>query len=68
MGELETLLLMLVIYFLPTILAINRGIEPKGGVFVVNLFLGWTFLGWVGALAWAVSAKSYSVKNKVFSP
>jgi hypothetical protein len=27
------------------------------GNFVLNLFLGWTFLGWVVALIWACSAK-----------
>lgn len=24
-------------------------------IFVVNLFLGWTLIGWVVALAWAVT-------------
>lgn len=41
-------------YLLPTIVAtINK--SPRGGsVMVVNIFLGWTFIGWVVALAMAV--------------
>lgn len=39
------------IYFLPTIVAQNPRDRPS--IFVINLFLGWTFLGWVLALAWA---------------
>lgn len=47
------------IYFIPTWVAL--GTRYAGSIFIINLFLGWTFLGWVGALAWAVG----SPKNKV---
>ncbi len=40
-------------YFLPTISA--RGRVHFQGIFLLNLLLGWTILGWVGALIWAVS-------------
>jgi hypothetical protein len=46
------------IYFLPTIVARERAHMSAGAVFVVNLFLGWTFLGWVGALAWAFTSNT----------
>jgi hypothetical protein len=40
-------------YFLPTILAYGHKQVPNfGSIFVVNLFLGWTFIGWVVALAY----------------
>ncbi|MEO1316202.1 MAG: superinfection immunity protein [Pseudomonadota bacterium] len=45
----------LVVYFLPTMIAIKRRMRRQAGVGVLNTFLGWTFLGWVGALVWAVS-------------
>lgn len=45
----------LIIYFFPTILAALRQTKRGWGVFVINLFLGWTFIGWVIALAWAAS-------------
>ena len=47
------------IYFLPWFVALSRKQKQhpqQGSIFVLNLFLGWTFLGWVAALIWAVSA------------
>jgi len=41
------------IYFLPGIVASNREHASAGGIWVLNIFLGWTLLGWVVALAWA---------------
>jgi hypothetical protein len=51
------LLLLFMAYFLPTIIAAYRDIPLVGSVLVVNLFLGWTFIGWVVALAMAVAGK-----------
>lgn len=48
-------LLLLGLYFLPAIIAAIRR-SRANPVFVVNLFLGWTFIGWVVALAMAVSS------------
>lgn len=45
--------LALVIYFIPTIVAWNRGHRNTMAIGVANLFLGWTFLGWVVCLVWA---------------
>lgn len=41
-------------YWIPTIVALTRGVPNKGSVIVINLFLGWTIIGWVVALAMAV--------------
>jgi hypothetical protein len=43
-----------VIYFLPTILAAARSKRDTMSIFVLNLFLGWTAIGWVIALIWAL--------------
>ena len=43
------------IYLLPTIIGVERKHPSAGGIFVINLFFGWTLLGWVIALAWSVS-------------
>lgn len=56
--EFVTLLIFLVgfaLYFIPSIIAlINK--HPHGvGIFLLNLFTGWTFFGWVGAIVWAVT-------------
>lgn len=47
------LVLMGLLYFLPTVVAVTRKNLNQGAVLVVNLFLGWTFLGWIVALAMA---------------
>jgi Superinfection immunity protein len=41
------------LYFLPTFVAAYRSCKAGGGIAVINVFLGWTFIGWVVALAWA---------------
>lgn len=41
-------------YFLPTVLAFYRKVSSPWSVLVINLFLGWTLVGWVVALALAV--------------
>ena len=41
------------VYFLPTIVAARRRTVRQNGQFIINLFLGWTLIGWVIALAWA---------------
>ena len=48
----------LCIYFFPTIIAILRRVHV-GQVIVINLFLGWTFIGWVSALVAACATKIY---------
>jgi hypothetical protein len=49
-------LLALFAYFLPTFLAEVRGHQNSGMIFLTNLLLGWTILGWIGALVWAATA------------
>jgi Superinfection immunity protein len=38
------------LYFLPTLVAIARDADNKLSIFVLNLLLGWTVIGWVIAL------------------
>lgn len=49
------LLVLAALYFLPTIVAATASKRKTGAIFVLNLFLGWTLLGWVGSLVWAVA-------------
>lgn len=48
--------LLLFPYFLPTIIAVLRRKSSAIGIFFLNLFLGWTFIGWIGALIWALTS------------
>ena len=50
-----TLSLLALLYFLPAIVAMMRGHRNTGSVTILNLFLGWTFVGWVAALVWSAS-------------
>jgi Superinfection immunity protein len=43
-------------YFAPSIVAALRKHHQVGPVAVVNFFLGWTLVGWVVAMAMALSA------------
>ena len=61
-GGVIVLLLLLVGYFLPFIIALARKHVDSTAIFVLNLFLGWTFFGWVVALVWSV--KKFEVKTK----
>jgi len=45
-----------VMYFLPSIVAIVRSKRDLAGIILLNFFLGWTMIGWVVALIWAVKA------------
>ncbi len=48
-------ILLLAVYFLPAIIAIARHHKNALAIFLLNFFLGGTFIGWVIALVWAVS-------------
>ena len=45
-------------YFLPTIIAMLRRSNSTGGIFLLNFFLGWTFIGWIGALIWSITSQN----------
>lgn len=50
---------LLVVYFVPTIVAARRRHQDALSIGLLNLFLGWTFLGWVFALVWATKSQSH---------
>jgi Na+/H+-dicarboxylate symporter len=45
----------LVLYFVPAIIAGIRAKRNAGAIFALNLFLGWTALGWIVSLVWALT-------------
>jgi hypothetical protein len=44
----------LVLYLLPTMIAAIGNKRATGWIFLLNFLLGWTVLGWIGAIVWAV--------------
>jgi len=41
-------------YFLPFAIAFHKRRANTGAIFALNLFLGWSLIGWVAALVWAL--------------
>ena len=52
-GALSTL------YLLPTIVAVVRGYSNRAAVAALNVFLGWTIVGWAVALSWSLKAEEH---------
>ncbi len=46
-------LLGLLFYFLPTVAGFKK--RNAGAIFVLNLLLGWTVIGWIIALVWGLT-------------
>ena len=53
-----------IIYFIPSIVAFKTKHIEKKTILVINLFLGFTFIGWIVSLLWALSdSKSYYARK-----
>jgi hypothetical protein len=50
-----------VLYVLPTVLAVHRNCQAAVWVTVVNVFFGWTILGWFVAMGWAATGKAQTL-------
>lgn len=46
--------LILVFYFLPAVISNVRNTRHGWTILLINLFFGWTVLGWIAALIWAI--------------
>jgi hypothetical protein len=51
------------VYFMPIIIALLRGRHRAGSVAMVNVFLGWTVIGWLLALVWASSSDKPRIEH-----
>jgi hypothetical protein len=51
------LAVLLALYLVPVLVARSRKCSATAGIAIINIFLGWTFLGWVVALTWAAIGK-----------
>ncbi|MGN0538395.1 MAG: superinfection immunity protein [Candidatus Fimenecus sp.] len=69
MDDFGTILLFLFIgiigflfYFLPSILGFVRHQPNKTAILILNIFLGWSFIGWIVALVWAFKKEAQPVQ------
>ena len=49
-------IMIICMYFAPTLIATLRKHHNAGAVFAVNLLLGWTFIGWIIAFIWSLTS------------
>ncbi len=49
----EYVIVLGLVYFIPAFLAAFRGHHNSGAIGMLNIFLGWTIIGWIAALVWA---------------
>jgi hypothetical protein len=64
MNEMLIGFLVVAAYLLPTIVAASRGHRHQGAIFLLNLLLGWTALGWLVALIWAAMDQRVSIAEE----
>ncbi len=57
------LLIFIVPYFIPAFIANSRKKTNAGAIFALNLFLGWSLIGWVIALVWALSNQQIIINS-----
>lgn len=51
------------LYWVPGMIACMRKHRDAGAINVLNLFLGWTLIGWVVALVWAFTGNVKEVSK-----
>jgi len=44
----------LIVYLIPSFVAVARNHDNRFAIGALNLVLGWTVVGWIGALVWAI--------------
>jgi len=54
----STSIVILLAYFMPTVIALLSKKKNTLAILTLNLLLGWTVLGWIVALVWAVTKDS----------
>jgi hypothetical protein len=61
----------LAIYFIPSFIAFSRRKRNRGAILALNLLTGWSLIGWVGALVWALAhetAQAQSASAPTWNP
>lgn len=49
----ESVLVIIILYFIPSVVAGARKHPSAAAILALNILLGWTMLGWVIALIWS---------------
>ncbi|WP_206997840.1 superinfection immunity protein [Trinickia mobilis] len=52
-----------VVYFTPSMIAQRRLKQEAARLLIFNLLLGWTVMGWLGALCWATKSDGADTRS-----
>ena len=52
-------------YFLPTMVGISAGRETFNSIFLINLFFGWTGIGWLAAMVMAFRPEEHDIYDDI---
>lgn len=63
-GVVVGTIVMLTLIFLPTVVALCTRKVRWREAFVINLTVGWTVAGWVGAIVWAATGDDAKIKTR----
>ena len=58
LAILVTVMMIIPLYFLPSMIAIARKHRALWGIIIVNALTAWTFAGWVICMVWAIFGSS----------
>lgn len=64
MGTLIFWVILMLIYFLPSLFALNRESIATPWIVVINLLFGWTIIFWIVCIIWAFSSKTKADKKR----
>ena len=55
MQNFVAIVIVIVFYLLPSFVAAVRHHHNEGAIVALNILAGWTILGWIAALVWALT-------------
>lgn len=64
-GVLVLLILSVLLYFAPSLIAARKHSSRAGAIFAVNFFLGWSVIGWIVALVWALGVDKNTDQSRM---
>jgi hypothetical protein len=54
-GEIIEIIILIVLYLLPTIIAVRKKHHKTVAIAIFNIVLSWSVLGWIAALFWSMA-------------
>jgi len=59
---------LVILYFVPFMIAAARDLDAYVAVLVVNALIGWTGIGWIACLVWASFSPAGTPRSSVTAP